>query len=258
MTSWCVPGSYLVFSNIPFNITSEILEFLFTAVHRPDRAYLILQTDTLIGKPYHGGAPTETFKSLMIKPAYTIQRLVAFSKNDFKPRPSVDTTLFGFARRDNPLIKHSQYDLYKNFLAFIAKDRVGEGAWRKIFSKRQLANPGKKAGLIDGKGLKSQSVEAIASLFTRFMTLDTSKRTLVSGAMARLRAEQQKMEQINQQHTHRRPKRWAGKFWAWRFGLFLPVVIYDRVTANANGYIAPLPFSIKRCPTIVNVQNESA
>jgi 23S rRNA (adenine-N6)-dimethyltransferase len=200
-------GNFLVFSNIPFNITSEILEHLFTGAHRPDRAYLVLQTDTLIGKQIQGGGPTETFKSLMIKPLVSIQPVYAFSMSDFKPRPHVNTTLFGFARRDKPLIAVSQVNHYKDFLAFIAKDRVGEGVWKKIFSKRQLANLVKQTGLVNGKGLKLQSVEAIASLFARFVTFDPSKQAVVRGAMARLRAEQRKTEQINLRGDHRRPKR---------------------------------------------------
>jgi 23S rRNA (adenine-N6)-dimethyltransferase len=190
-----LPQLYSVFSNVPFNITSALLEHLFNPPSAPQNAHLILQTDSLINQG-------ETFKSLMLKPLYTVEQVYTFARTDFSPQPKVETGLFAFEKRPEPLINPPQYDLYKNFLAFVSKDRVGEGVWRKVFSANQLTRMGEDTALVYGRGLKSQSIEGIVAAFQVFVA--GAKRQLVNGAMAKLREEQARREQINREGGHRR------------------------------------------------------
>lgn len=199
---------YYVFSNVPFNITSELLEHLLTGENTPLEAHLILQKDTLISSsPYGEG---ETFKSLMIAPRYEITIKHTFLPNDFTPRPSVDTLLFGFKRRVEPLIADGDYPLYKDFLAHVSKDRVGEGAWLKILPKKTQQALAESAGLIFGRGLKSQTIQGIIQAFKVFKQ-SPHKHQVVAGAMADLREEQFRREQINQAGGHHRSRKQHGK-----------------------------------------------
>lgn len=198
-----LPAGYAVFANVPFNITSPLLEHLFQPLTGPAQAHLILQTDALTGT-LENGAPAETFKSLMLKPFYQLAVAHRFASSDFAPQPAVDTALFAFSRRAVPLLDPAQYPLYKDFLAFVSKDRAGEGNWRKVFSKLQLQKLVEQHGLIDGRGLKSQSVEALTGAFAVFSRGDRARHGLVTGAMAALREEQQRREQINRAGGHRR------------------------------------------------------
>jgi hypothetical protein len=183
-----------------------LLEYLFDASVGPSSAHLILQTDTLLGAGERG-LILETFKSLLIKPLYTIAVQHSFKRSDFSPSPNVDTALFRFERRQSPLIDPVQYDLYKDFLAFISKDRVGEGVWLRVFSRGQLQKQAKQAGLILGRGIKMQSIGAIIAVFKMFAMGDKAKHVIVNGAMAALRTEQTRREQINRAGGHRRPPR---------------------------------------------------
>jgi 23S rRNA (adenine-N6)-dimethyltransferase len=201
-----LPQGYKVFANVPFNITSALLEYLFDASVGPSSAHLILQTDTLLGAGERG-LILETFKSLLIKPLYTIAVQHSFKRSDFSPSPNVDTALFRFERRQSPLIDPVQYDLYKDFLAFISKDRVGEGVWLRVFSRGQLQKQAEQAGLILGRGIKMQSIGAIIAVFKMFAMGDKAKHVIVNGAMAALRTEQTRREQINRAGGHRRPPR---------------------------------------------------
>ncbi|PJF21799.1 MAG: hypothetical protein CUN56_09225, partial [Phototrophicales bacterium] len=146
----------------------------------------------------------ETFKSLLIKPLYTLTVAHTFSRGDFKPQPSVDTALFAFDKRPTPLIASQHYAIYKDFLAFVSKDRVGEGAWKKLFSKTQLH---RLEHLVMGRGLKSQTLEGILDAFDTFMRLNQDKINIIQGAMSRLRAEQRRRDMLNQSGGHRRPRK---------------------------------------------------
>lgn len=198
--------SYKVFANVPFNITSALLEYLFDDHAGLTSAHLILQTETLFAIDKRG-VNLETFKSLLIKPLYTIEIAHRFQRSDFSPPPSVDTALFRFERREVPLIIPAQYDLYKDFLAFVSKDRVGEGAWVRVLSRQQIHVLVDQAGMVFGRGIKLQSADAITAAFRSFTAGNKAKHEVVKGAMASLRAEQSRREQINRSGGHRRPRR---------------------------------------------------
>lgn len=198
-------ADYKVFANVPFNITSALLEYLFDDYASLATAHLILQIETLVAVGERG-ANLETFKSLLIKPFYTIAIAHRFQRSDFIPPPSVDTALFRFERRTTPLIDPKQYELYKDFLAFISRDRVGEGVWLRVFSRQQIQRLAEQSGIVVGRGLKLQSADAISAAFRLFAEGAKAKQQAVRGAMASLRAEQVRREQINRSGDHRRPR----------------------------------------------------
>ncbi len=204
-----LPKNYIVFSNIPFNITSDLLEFLLNPYSGPQKAFLILQTDTLKSNLYNG-EEAETFKFLLIKPFYDLKVIHEFSPSDFTPVPGIDTALFSFQLRQYSLVERENYELYKDFLSFISKDRVGEGVWTKIFSKPQLNILSKNKGLVTGKGLKSQSLFSIVEAFHFFITLK-DKQFIVKDSFKKLREEQNKRESINRLKGHHRSNKYKRK-----------------------------------------------
>lgn len=200
------PRSYKVFANIPFNITSPLLEYLFDAQTGPEAAHLILQIDALVSTNEHA-LNLETFKSLMIKPLYDISIEHHLKRSDFSPQPAVETALFGFIKRPMPLINPADYYFYKDFLAFVSKDRVGEGVWTRIFSKQQIHMLAERTDIVIGRGMKMQTVQALISAFEVFAARNKSKHEIVRGSMSNLRAEQERREQVNLAGGHRRPRR---------------------------------------------------
>lgn len=199
-----LPPDYAVFANVPFNITADVLDALFTQGHSPRRADLILQIDALISRsPYGDG---ETLKALMIKPRFDVRLTHTFSRTDFTPQPGVDTALFTFQQLDSPRVPDAQYALYKDFVALISKDRAGEGAWRKVFNKNQLDALAARGGLVLARGLKSQTFEAVLNAFAVFAQ-DKAKHGAVRGALAALRDEQARRERINEAGGHHRSKK---------------------------------------------------
>jgi 16S rRNA A1518/A1519 N6-dimethyltransferase RsmA/KsgA/DIM1 with predicted DNA glycosylase/AP lyase activity len=194
--------TYAVFANVPFNITSALLERMLDPRVGPAQAHLILQRDTFIAVG-EGGAPALTLKALMVHPWYDVREVYRFRPSDFRPAPSVETALFALARRPEPLLDSAHHALYLDFLAVVSKDRAGEGGWRKLFSGPQLALL-LEHGLVMGRGLKAQPAGAMLAAFRLFAQANRARFGLVQGAMANLRAEQQRREAINRAGGHHR------------------------------------------------------
>lgn len=203
-----LPAGYQAFANVPFSITTDALDWLFLPdapdAPLPSSAHLILQRQALISPSPHGEG--ETLKGLLIKPRYTVSEARRLDRADYTPRPSVDTALFAFQRRTVPLVPAEQFARYKDFVAYVAKDRFGEGAWRRAFSKGQLRTLVETDGLIDGRGIRSQSVEGLVAAFRRYQRA-TPQAGVIEGALAALRAEQARREAINQRGGHHPSRR---------------------------------------------------
>lgn len=192
---------YSVFSNVPFAISAKILERLFTPTGGLKAAHLILQLDTLLDSRF-ARKPVPTFKSLLIFPLYEVTIAHRFSRSDFTPRPSVETALFAFQRRSNPLISENLYQTYKDFLAFVSRDRVGEGSWLQLFPKKELKLLAGQSKLQWGKGLKSQPAEALVQFFHAGLISRPEAMRRVHGAFQKLRAEQDRTARINEEKGH--------------------------------------------------------
>ncbi len=115
-------NKYKVFSNIPFNITAEVVKRIVFGDPPPSEAYLVLQKEAA-GK--FSGSPTETEVSVLAKPWFEFRVLREFRRTDFEPVPSVDVVLILIARREQPLVSPANAQSYRKFVQF------GFEAWKK-------------------------------------------------------------------------------------------------------------------------------
>jgi 23S rRNA (adenine-N6)-dimethyltransferase len=113
---------YKVFSNIPFNITAEVVKRILFGENPPSEAYLVLQKEAA-GK--FVGSPAETEVSVLAKPWFEFRVLREFKRTDFEPVPSVDVVFLLIARRKQPLVSPANAQSYRKFVRF------GFGAWKK-------------------------------------------------------------------------------------------------------------------------------
>ncbi|MHC1716918.1 MAG: rRNA adenine N-6-methyltransferase family protein [Candidatus Dojkabacteria bacterium] len=148
--------SFKIFSNIPFNSTSEILNTILNPNLAISSGFLILQKEAV-----NMYTEENSIKSLLAYPFFDLEITHVFSRNDFIPSPNVDTVMLKIKRRNRTLIDTTQFESYRDFLYFISIDRVGEGNWKKIFKREQLD----KLGLICGRGIKQQRRESILETF---------------------------------------------------------------------------------------------
>lgn len=187
---------YKVFSNLPFMYTSDLMNILLDGHMGAEIGYVIMQKESAL---MYGGTELgseSTLKSLLAIPAYTFSMHHQFSKSDFTPSPQVETVLMGFYKRDKPLVSGDKFDVYKDFIAFISGDRVGEGKWKKLFSKADFSTLSQK-GLVLSRGLKLQTAEAIIFSFHYLLQKNQEKIPLFRGSMKKLQRQQAELIKKN-------------------------------------------------------------
>lgn len=123
-------GSYKVFSNIPFSITSDVMRKLTSFSNPPQEAWLIMEKGAakrFIGSQY------DTLASILIKPFFGTKIIYHFSRQDFHPAPSVDVVLVHISRKTMPDIPFEQHKSYCNFVEKSYKNGI-----HRQLSKRQI------------------------------------------------------------------------------------------------------------------------
>jgi len=106
--------AYKVFANIPFNLTSEIIRKLTTAVNPPVEAWLVLEKGA--AKRFMG-LPAETGASLGLKPFFDLETLYHFRREDFHPMPAADAVLLHLKRRPAADLAPAQRGAWMRFTA---------------------------------------------------------------------------------------------------------------------------------------------
>ncbi len=117
--------SYKVFSNIPFNLTADIVRKLL-ADQKLAEAYLVVQKEAA---EKFIGVPKETQFSILNKPWFELAILRRFRREDFVPQPSVDTVLLKIVRRPEALVDQKSKDDYFWFV------QLGFNRWRANLGK---------------------------------------------------------------------------------------------------------------------------
>ena len=95
-------GDYKVYANIPYFITTQIIEKLTNAPNPPSDIWLIMEKGA--AKRFMG-LPRENTKSLLLKVRWNMKILYHFRREDFHPMPSVDSVLLHLTRKSGPAHK---------------------------------------------------------------------------------------------------------------------------------------------------------
>lgn len=141
---YCLPskGSYKVFANIPYFITTPIIEKLTNAPNPPSDIWLILEKGAAMR---FAGLPRETEKSLLLKVNWNLKILHRFRREDFHPMPSVDSVLLHLHQKETPDLDRASLSSFQRFIAHSMK--YGICGNRGLLTRRQVAVALKQAGL---------------------------------------------------------------------------------------------------------------
>lgn len=135
-------GDYKVYANIPYFITTQIIEKLTNAPNPPSDIWLIMEKGA--AKRFMG-IPRENTKSLLLKVGWNMKILYHFRREDFHPMPSVDSVLLHLKRKPEPDLKPADYSAFKRFLEHSMK--YGICGKQGLLTKRQMTIALKRAGL---------------------------------------------------------------------------------------------------------------
>jgi 23S rRNA (adenine-N6)-dimethyltransferase len=89
---------YKVFGNMPFAVTSAIVQRLTEADPPPIDAQMVMQREAA-GKLAGSSWAPESLRSLTLKPRWHVEIVERFRRTDFEPPPAVDTVPLTLARR---------------------------------------------------------------------------------------------------------------------------------------------------------------
>ncbi len=129
---------YKVISNIPFNITSDIINYLTNTNNKADEIYLIMQYEAaqrFMGKPLNHDSQI----SILLKVNFEITYLTKISRHSFFPEPRVDTAFIKFKLLKNPLINSDEYQVFRDFVIY-GYNQYGKSvldSFKKIFTNSQ-------------------------------------------------------------------------------------------------------------------------
>lgn len=140
---------YKVFANIPFHISSAIVQRFFNSAHSPEAAYLIVQKQfgqKLVSS--ESGRFTSQL-GMLIGAEYAVRVVTNLQRDDFMPRPAVDTVLVALEKRKAPLIPDNELTAYKTFTERCFADQ-------KYLSRQPLEVIGATAGLSPSRLTLSQ------------------------------------------------------------------------------------------------------
>jgi 23S rRNA (adenine-N6)-dimethyltransferase len=193
---WSLPNyKYKVFSNIPFEYTSRIVEKILETSKVPEEAYLIMQdlaAKRFMGKPF--GEDSQV--SILLQPFYSMSILCDIDRHQYRPVPSVDTVLAKFGKRERPLVELKDMQEYKDFVVYGYnqwKPTVAE-AFKEVFSYKQIKIISRNINIRGSKPSDLQ-VEDWVSLFKTYQKyVPDQKKIQVEGFEKMFEKKQRKMK----------------------------------------------------------------
>lgn len=202
-------NDFKIFSNIPFNITADIIRKITDANTPPVDSYLIVQKEAaakFAGTPYG----KETLFSLTHKPWFVFSVVHHFKQNDFYPIPKVNIVLLRIEKLKKPLINSDHTALYKDFLAYgftSFKPTLKKGL-SKIFGHVQFLRLADELKFTVSAKPTDLTSEQWLAMFNYFLIgVEPWRQKLVIGSLDNLNKQQAKLEKVHRTRTAKNWKR---------------------------------------------------
>jgi 23S rRNA (adenine-N6)-dimethyltransferase len=198
---------YKVFSNIPFNITADIVRKLFDSENSPTDSYLIMQKEA---SEKYGGFKSETLFSILHKPWFAFNKVYEFQKNDFYPRPAVDTVLLRIEKLERPLVENRNAEAFRDFVAFgfsSMKVNLKKG-YTNVFGHVQFLRLATDHGFNASAKPTDLTFKQWLGIFDYFSkNVESFRQAKTRGAYAKLVIQQKSLQKI---HRTRTARNWRG------------------------------------------------
>jgi 23S rRNA (adenine-N6)-dimethyltransferase len=108
-------ADYKIFSNIPFDITAEIIDKILKSINKPKDIYFIMQQEAA---EKYIGTSQETQNSILIKPFYDVEILGDVDRTSFTKKPQVNIVFTHFSLKKDFLINLSLYQDFRDFVIY--------------------------------------------------------------------------------------------------------------------------------------------
>lgn len=172
ITHFSSPESeYKVFSNMPFNITSEIMRKLLNYESGPIDSYLVIQLEAFrrfAGNPF----AKESLVSVLNKPFFSFDIFYEFVPSDFNPVPNAKVVMARIKKRKKPLIELADKSLFEDFVTFAFLNQKARitNSLEKVFSYKQFQIMSKTYGFDIHSSVSDLNIDHWIGLFESFKT----------------------------------------------------------------------------------------
>jgi 23S rRNA (adenine-N6)-dimethyltransferase len=187
--------NFKVFSNIPFNQTSNILNRLLLSENFLG-GYIFLQKEAAykyVGSPYS----KETLQSVINKVGYSFEIVHTFENEDFSPKPNVDIVLLGIWQNTKRVLIGSNLSLYKDLVSYLFNNcnpSLRKG-WTKLFNRSQIEKIGQES--MSKKSPGEIPFEKYIEIFNIFLnTSDRKQRNVVKAYYDKLIKEKESIDKV--------------------------------------------------------------
>ena len=125
---------FKIFSNIPFFLTSDIINKITDIKSNLDQAFLFVQKESAYR---YIGKSLNTQISTILSFKYSFSIIDTFKREDFKPIPSVDIVLLKIERKNTQV---KDFFLFRDFVTYIFNQRTSNvfDTLKKLFTFNQL------------------------------------------------------------------------------------------------------------------------
>ena len=190
---------FIIVSNIPFNITANIVRKITDEQSKLHIAYLIMQKDAaikFIGAPY----AHSPLLSHILNISFEIKLLMDIDKSNYIPRPKFDTAFVSIKRREKPIFDRQKSEQFKNFLVYIferQKPRIKE-ALKSVMSNLQVKIILSNIHIPEDKEIKKILFIDWVSIFETFVNHAPKKSKIkMYGSYKKLLVEQSQLQKVN-------------------------------------------------------------
>lgn len=197
--SWqVIRRQHIVVSNIPFNLTANILNKLLIEDSYMNAAYLIVQEEAA-GK--FVGLPQATLASMITKIDFEAEILQKIDHRAFVPVPRVNAAFVSFRRRSTPVIEDCDRKLFIDFVTYgYTHARWGAealAAFEKVFNRETRKRLGKILAISD-LNVTELGINNWAELFNAFQhEVPNDKKSIIKGSAEKLHREQEGLVKIH-------------------------------------------------------------
>lgn len=198
---------YKVFSNIPFNITSEIIKKLTFSDTPPEDCYLLVQYEAarkFAGKPIDS---KNSQIAVILNPWFEFRIIHKFNSSDFFPKPNVEIILLEIKKRHSFLIDNKNKQKYEDFVIYTfnqSRPNVTEGL-SNLIRKQDLIKLAEPFGFSPNSKPSELDFENYYALFNLFISISKNRQGVIRGSFAKQLKQQESIEKI---HRTRVDKNW--------------------------------------------------
>jgi 23S rRNA (adenine-N6)-dimethyltransferase len=196
---------YKVFSNIPFNVTTSIINRLTRAEHAPDDAYLVAQREAA---ERFLGAPRCTLPAALTFPWFDATVVHQFDRRDFVPIPRVEVVMLRLRKRGPPLVAPEHAQVYRDFVVevFTARTSSVGQSLRLLLGSQLGPRLAQRFSMIDATPSQTRPSEWVELFAAVFRMIGEELKWRVAQAEHRLQQQHRRLQKVHRTRArHLRP-----------------------------------------------------